>query len=202
MKRNRQILTLMLTILAALLSALGGILGNLATSTPLPAVLVPYLRFAWPAFGIVVVLGVLIIVWQTRQQDSSNRSTHSSGGHSMQPTPLSPQQQGQPAGPLFTCFISYSSQDHTFAEQVHADLERCGFRCWFAPHDMKIGDKIRQRIQDSIQEYDKLLLVLSEHSVESAWVESEVETAFEKERKRKQLVLFPIRLDDAVMQTS
>ncbi len=117
----------------------------------------------------------------------------------MQPNP--PSQQGKPAGLLFTCFISYSSHDHTFAEKLHADLERHGVQCWFAPHDMKIGDKIRQRIEDSIQEHDKLLLVLSEHSVESVWVESEVETAFEKERQQKWLVLFPIRLDDSVMQT-
>ena len=116
--------------------------------------------------------------------------------------PLPPSQQSKPAGPLFSCFISYSSQDHAFAEQLHADLEQRGVQCWFAPHDMKIGDKIRQRIEDSIQEHDKLLLVLSEHSVESVWVESEVETAFEKERQQKRLMLFPIRLDDAVMQTN
>jgi endogenous inhibitor of DNA gyrase (YacG/DUF329 family) len=33
------------------------------------------------------------------------------------------------------------------------------------------------------------------------WVEKEVETAFEKERREKRTVLFPIRLDDAVMET-
>lgn len=201
MKRDKRALTLILTILAALLSALTGILGNLAASTPLPPVFIPYLHFAWLAFGIVVVLGIFITVWQSRQQDTPDRSTHSSGGHSMQPNPLPPSQQGQPSGPLFSCFISYSSHDHAFAEQLHTDLEQHGGQCWFAPHDMKIGDKIRQRIEDSIQAYDKLLLVLSEHSVESAWVESEVETAFEKERQQKRLVLFPIRLDETVMQT-
>lgn len=37
--------------------------------------------------------------------------------------------------------------------------------------------------------------------MKSAWVETEAETAFEKERRYKKLVLFPIRLDEAVMQT-
>lgn len=64
---------------------------------------------------------------------------------------------------------------------------------------MKIGDKIRVRIDESIRIYDKLLLILSEHSVASDWVEKEVETALEKERKEKRTVLFPIRLDEAVM---
>ena len=46
-----------------------------------------------------------------------------------------------------------------------------------------------------------MLLILSEHSIDSDWVEDEVTTAFEEERKRKKIVLFPIRLDDSVMTT-
>jgi hypothetical protein len=42
---------------------------------------------------------------------------------------------------------------------------------------------------------------LSEHSVQSAWVQDEVESALERERREKRLVLFPIRIDDAVMET-
>jgi hypothetical protein len=49
--------------------------------------------------------------------------------------------------------------------------------------------------------YDKLLLVLSKNSVESQWVEKEVETALETERRQKRPVLFPIRLDEAVIET-
>src|SRR5437764_14039203 len=45
------------------------------------------------------------------------------------------------------------------------------------------------------------MVLLSTNSVSSPWVEKEVETAFEKERDEKRTVLFPIRLDDAVMQT-
>lgn len=41
---------------------------------------------------------------------------------------------------------------------------------------------------------------LTESSMKSAWVESEVEAAFEKERKQKRTVLFPIQLDVAVME--
>jgi hypothetical protein len=36
--------------------------------------------------------------------------------------------------------------------------------------------------------------------IRDSWVE-EVEAALEKERKQNKLVLFPIRLDDAVMET-
>jgi hypothetical protein len=103
---------------------------------------------------------------------------------------------------FYSCFISYSSKDDDFAKRLHADLQAQNVRCWFAPEDLKIGDKFRMRIDEAIRVHDKLLLVLSESSVKSAWVEKEVETAFEKERGQdNKPVLFPIRLDEAVMQT-
>ncbi len=102
---------------------------------------------------------------------------------------------------FYSCFISYSSKDNDFAQRLHADLQAKNVRCWFAPEHLKIGDKIRMRIDESIRIYDKLMVVLSKNSIESKWVEEEVEAALEKERKQNKLVLFPIRLDDAVMET-
>jgi uncharacterized protein YjbI with pentapeptide repeats len=101
----------------------------------------------------------------------------------------------------YSCFISYSNKDQDFADRLYADLLNKGVSCWFAPHDMRIGDKIRPRIDESIRLHDKLLLVLTEHSVASQWVEHEVETALGKELEGKPNVLFPIRLDDRVMES-
>ena len=98
----------------------------------------------------------------------------------------------------YSCFISYSHRDEAFAQRLYADLQNHGVRCWYAPEDMKIGDQIRTRLDEVIHIHDKLLLILSEHSVISDWVEKEVETAFDKEKQRGETVLFPIRLDSAV----
>lgn len=100
----------------------------------------------------------------------------------------------------YSCFISYSSKDEEFAQRLHADLQSKDVSCWYAPEDLIIGAKIRPTIDETIQVHDKLLLVLSKHSVKSQWVEQEVETALEKERKRGETVLFPIRLDNVVMK--
>jgi hypothetical protein len=102
---------------------------------------------------------------------------------------------------FYSCFISYSGRDQQFAERMHADLQAKGVRVWFAPEDLKIGDKFSSRIDESIRVHDKLLLVLSEHSIRSPWVGKEVEAAFEREHRENCTVLFPIRLDDAVMET-
>ena len=101
----------------------------------------------------------------------------------------------------FSCFISYSHKDEAFAERLYADLQDKGVPCWYAPEDLRIGDKIRPRIDESIRQFDKLLLVLSEHSIDSLWVEHEVEAAFEKEMKHNTIMLFPIRLDHTVLDT-
>ena len=108
--------------------------------------------------------------------------------------------QGDPIQ-FHSCFISYSTKDQRFADRLYADLQNKGARCWFAAADMKIGDPIRKTIYDQIRVYEKLLLIFSEESVESGWVGDEVEAAFEEEKRRKHLMLFPIRLDDVVMET-
>jgi hypothetical protein len=101
----------------------------------------------------------------------------------------------------YSAFISYSSKDKDFAQKLYNELQNKGVRCWFAPEDIKIGDKIRPRIDQEIRLRDKLLVILSENSVRSEWVGDEVEAALEEESASGRLVLFPIRLDDAVIET-
>jgi TIR domain/Pentapeptide repeats (8 copies) len=102
----------------------------------------------------------------------------------------------------YSCFISYSSKDQNFADQMHSQMRNKQLRVWLATEDLKIGDRFRSTIDEAIRLYDKLLLVLSKDSVDSPWVEAEVESAFEKERKQKRTVLFPIRLDNTAMETT
>ena len=100
---------------------------------------------------------------------------------------------------FYSCFISYSSKDQRFAEQLYTDLQNKGVRTWYAPKDLKIGERIRVGIDKSIRVHDKLMLILSKNSIDSEWVEKEVETAMERERQQKRTILFPIRLDDTVL---
>src|SRR5205085_992309 len=81
-----------------------------------------------------------------------------------------------------SCFISYSSKDREFANRIYADLRKQGVPCWFAHEDLKIGDKFWGQIEESIKAREKFLLILSENSISSAWVEYEVECALEEER--------------------
>jgi len=101
-----------------------------------------------------------------------------------------------------SCFISYSSSDEVLAKRLHADLQDEGVRCWFAPHDMQPGQIIHECIDQAIQMQDKLLLILSEGSVKSGWVSYEVKTALNREIRQQRDILFPIRIDDAVFEST
>jgi uncharacterized protein YjbI with pentapeptide repeats len=95
---------------------------------------------------------------------------------------------------FYSCFISYSSQDQQFAERLYADLQNKGVRCWFAPHHIAGGQKLHQQIDEAIRVYDRLLLILSEESMKSPWVETEVSKARKREVREGRRMLFPVRL--------
>jgi hypothetical protein len=100
-----------------------------------------------------------------------------------------------------SCFISCSSHDRALADRLHADLRARGLRCWYAREDLRIGDRFQDRIEASIRDFDKVMIVLSQASVQSRWVEREVNAAREREDRENGTVLFPIRIDDAVMNS-
>jgi uncharacterized protein YjbI with pentapeptide repeats len=98
----------------------------------------------------------------------------------------------------YSCFISYADEDRGLAERLYADLQAKGVRCWCAPHDLEIGESILAGIDRGIRLYDKVLLILSMASVESAWIEQEVNMTLARERNERRRILFPIRIDDSV----
>jgi uncharacterized protein YjbI with pentapeptide repeats len=95
---------------------------------------------------------------------------------------------------FYSCFISYSSRDDEFAKGLHTDLQTAGVRCWFAPHDVQSGRKLHDQIDEAIGAHEKLLLILSRHSMVSDWVKTEISKARKREAREGAQVLFPITL--------
>jgi len=93
---------------------------------------------------------------------------------------------------FYSCFISYSTLDQEFADRLYADLQAKGVRCWFAPRDLQGGRKTHEQIDEAIRMYDKLLLILSDQSMNSEWVKSEISMARRREAREERRMLFPI----------
>jgi hypothetical protein len=95
---------------------------------------------------------------------------------------------------FYSCFISYSHSDEAFCKRLYSRMRDEHLRVWYAPEDIMAGRKLHEQIEQAIRVYDKVLLVLSETSLQSDWVATEIYHARQREVKEKRRVLFPIRL--------
>jgi TIR domain/Pentapeptide repeats (8 copies) len=102
----------------------------------------------------------------------------------------------QQAIQFYSCFISYSTKDEEFARRLYSRMRDEKLRVWFAPEDVKGGQKLYEQIERAIQVHDRLLIVLSENSLQSKWVMTEIRRARKVELKENRRKLFPIRLVD------
>ncbi|MER7581865.1 toll/interleukin-1 receptor domain-containing protein [Kitasatospora sp. NPDC097691] len=98
----------------------------------------------------------------------------------------------EPARP--SVFISYSSADESFATDLRNQLEANGVDTWFAPHDIRGGRTILEQVTEEIQRRGRMVLVLSEASMASNWVATEIGRAVRAERESGTRKLFPIRI--------
>jgi uncharacterized protein YjbI with pentapeptide repeats len=97
---------------------------------------------------------------------------------------------------FYSCFISHSTRDEEFAKRLHGRMRDAHLRVWFAPEDIKAGKKLYEQIETAIRVYDKLLVVLSQASLQSEWVMTELRNARKAERQSGKRKLFPVRLVD------
>ena len=75
-----------------------------------------------------------------------------------------------------------------------AALRARGVRTWFSHNDLDAGKKIHEGIFTAIDSFDRLIVVLSQHSIGSQWVKTELHRAFSRQRKEGRNVLFPVSL--------
>lgn len=93
-------------------------------------------------------------------------------------------------------FISYSHSDSAFVDDLEIHLNKKGIRFWRDTHDSKAG-RLEKQIDRAMRLNPIVLLILSENSLKSDWVEHEVRTARTLEKEKGRDVLCPIALDDS-----
>src|SRR2546429_684109 len=74
-------------------------------------------------------------------------------------------------------FISYSSEDSPFVDQLVKDLKQRTVDVWYAKYEIKVGDSIVAKINEGLTRTDWLLLVMSQSAVKSPWVQLELNAA-------------------------
>ena len=91
-------------------------------------------------------------------------------------------------------FISYSHVQKAFADTLKQFLNKNGIQTWMAPGDIPPGSKYAAVINHAVRDCSCFLLVLSNDSQNSQWVEKEVERAI---NYRKTLI--PIKIEDMTL---
>jgi hypothetical protein len=93
-------------------------------------------------------------------------------------------------------FISYSQANGDFVDKLETQLNEKGIRFWRDVHELKAG-RLEKQIDRAIRQNPTVLLILSQNSLGSDWVEHEVRTARALEKDMGRDVLCPVALDDS-----
>lgn len=93
-------------------------------------------------------------------------------------------------------FISYSNDDKSFALDLYSDLVSEGYSPWLDEYDIKGGDSIPKKIQEGITNSDYVVVILSENSVNSKWVNEEWQTKYWDEINENKVKVVPILIEN------
>lgn len=93
-------------------------------------------------------------------------------------------------------FISYSTKDSAFVNQLSAELVKNRIQVWLDKWEMQPGDSLIDKIQTGLSESSLLLVVLSKNSVESEWCKKELNSGLIRELHEKKVIVIPVLIDD------
>jgi hypothetical protein len=93
-------------------------------------------------------------------------------------------------------FLSYSHEDANFVDWLATKLIRAKHHIWIDRWELKVGDSLTARIQESLTESSAILVILSRHSVESEWCKRELTAGLVRELEEKNTLVLPCIVDD------
>lgn len=94
-----------------------------------------------------------------------------------------------------TIFMSHSSKDKFFVRNLSERLQSYGIKVWLDEAEINIGDSLTEKIAKAIDSTDYVGVILSHNSINSEWVQRELQIALQKEIKGKKVVVLPILIE-------
>jgi len=92
-------------------------------------------------------------------------------------------------------FLSHSSKDKFFVRTLADHLRSYGIKVWINEAEINIGDSLTEKIGRAIENTDYVGVVLSHNSINSEWVQRELQIALQKEIKGEKMVVLPILIE-------
>jgi TIR domain len=86
-------------------------------------------------------------------------------------------------------FISHSSEDKLFVKKFKEDLNYNGIDTFFDQDEIKAGDDIKAVLSVGLEEATHFIIVLSENSVNSEWVQFELRSVLSQDNTMKSKII-------------
>jgi hypothetical protein len=93
-------------------------------------------------------------------------------------------------------FLSYASADEAFADRLAADLGAYSESIFYAKWNIKVGDSIVEKINHGLSSHDNLIVILSRASIQSEWVNRELNSSLMRQLKDRAIRILPVLIED------
>lgn len=93
-------------------------------------------------------------------------------------------------------FLSYDEGDKAVARRLAEALHDAGLDVWFDEWELYYDDSIILRTEEGVAASDVLLVLLSQKSVKSNWVQKELNLFLARELNDRAITLIPILIED------
>jgi hypothetical protein len=97
---------------------------------------------------------------------------------------------------MTSVFISYASPDAVFALRLASSTELLGHTVWLDRWEIAVGDSPFKQVGEGIDQAEYLIVVLSKHTAQSAWVEAEWQIKYAEELAQRRTVILPALVED------
>jgi len=92
-------------------------------------------------------------------------------------------------------FIAHSSQDHQFVLKLAKKLQEDRIDVWIDDWEIKVGDSIVAKINEGLERSGFLIIVFSKHSLQSPWVQRELNATLMRQIQDNDAKILPIFLE-------
>jgi hypothetical protein len=89
-------------------------------------------------------------------------------------------------------FLCHSTKDKPFVRRLARRLKLEGVTVWLDEAEINVGDSLTEKIGSAIDKTDFVGVVLSQNSVNSTWVQRELQIAMQREFKERRIVVLPL----------
>ena len=96
---------------------------------------------------------------------------------------------------MSSIFFSYSHKDRDVVDRIAEDLQNFGFYIWIDKAEIKIGDSLIKKIREGIDKVEYVGAIISKNSIDSEWVQREIDIAMNQEIEGKKVKVLPILID-------